>query len=605
MKYGLKLNLSLALAAVVLAQAPQPKGSSTPASAPKESAPAGFSSHVNLVSIPAIVHDKDGHTVGTLKVDDFQIQDKGKTQVITKFLIEKNLVPADVAAIPSAAGDRTTTPAKNGPLQTGEPVLPSRFVAYFFDDLHMKVQDFLRAQDAANRQLERTLDPNTRAAVFTSSERVFLDFTDDRAALHTAINRIQMGSHGSIKNTDCPPLTQFLADYIVNKVGTLTPITANAPNVYVRAVAAETYACLNFPLPVATRGAAPAITPQQAEQIQTTAWHAALSTLAETSYESVNAMNAISSLIETMSYLPGTRTIVMVSPGFLLTGEQRATENTIFEKAIRAKVGINTLDVRGLYTVGAPDASDVEPGAGASQLVDSVGIQQAVIAEAAQDGQLLDEIAAGTGGFYVHNSNDLEKGLDQLAARPEYVYVLGYSPDNLKNDGSYHSINVKIKNGAKFEVQARRGYTAPRQKDSPAEQNREEIRDATFSRDELDAIPMKLNTGFFLESDTKAQLTVRTWVEGKTLKFSKGDDRNLESLTIAFNVFNLNGRLISGVQRRFELKFEDALLESVRTTGLAVREDFEISPGSYVVRVVVRDGNGKTMAAHNQGVQIQ
>ena len=85
---------------------------------------------------------------------------------------------------------------------------------------------------------------------------------------------------------------------------------------------------------------------------------------------------------------------------------------------------------------------------------------------------LLGEVAQGTGGRFFHNDNRLEEGLKELAARPEYVYVLGFSPDNLKNDGSYHGLKVTLKNGEGLQVDARRGYWAPNHAVSPAEQSR-------------------------------------------------------------------------------------------------------------------------------------
>jgi VWFA-related protein len=70
------------------------------------------------------------------------------------------------------------------------------------------------------------------------------------------------------------------------------------------------------------------------------------------------------------------------------------------------------------------------------------------------------ELADGTGGTYFHNSNDLEGGLQKLTDAPEYVYILELSLANVKMDGAYHPLNVKInRNGLR--LQARRGYFAP------------------------------------------------------------------------------------------------------------------------------------------------
>jgi hypothetical protein len=50
----------------------------------------------------------------------------------------------------------------------------------------------------------------------------------------------------------------------------------------------------------------------------------------------------------------------------------------------------------------------------------------------------------GTGGTFFHNSNDLEGGFHALTTVPEYVYLLELSLQNVKQDGSYHALNVKV-----------------------------------------------------------------------------------------------------------------------------------------------------------------
>ncbi len=179
---------------------------------------------------------------------------------------------------------------------------------------------------------------------------------------------------------------------------------------------------------------------------------------------------------------------------------------------------------------------------------------QADITAASLAQDLLGELAAGTGGTFFHNDNGLADGLQELAARPEYVYVLGFSPDNLKFDGSYHGLKVTLKNGASvnranLKVDARRGYWAPNHSISPAEEAKEEIEDAVFSREEMLDIPVKLHTEFFKQSEAKAELTVETRVDLKALKFRKADDRNRDTLTVVTGLFDQNGRYMKGTER--------------------------------------------------------
>src|SRR5579862_2711855 len=56
-------------------------------------APIAFSTAVDLVLVPVVVRDAQGHAVGNLTKDDFQLFDKGKPVVITKFSIDKAEAP--------------------------------------------------------------------------------------------------------------------------------------------------------------------------------------------------------------------------------------------------------------------------------------------------------------------------------------------------------------------------------------------------------------------------------------------------------------------------------------------------------------------------------
>jgi len=71
------------------------------------------------------------------------------------------------------------------------------------------------------------------------------------------------------------------------------------------------------------------------------------------------------------------------------------------------------------------------------------------------------ELADGTGGIFFHNSNDLDAGFKALTEAPDVVYVLELSLDNVKPDGSYHRLKVKVDRDG-MQVQARRGYVAPK-----------------------------------------------------------------------------------------------------------------------------------------------
>ena len=136
--------------------------------------------------------------------------------------------------------------------------------------------------------------------------------------------------------------------------------------------------------------------------------------------------------------------------------EAKATKSQILDLAARSNVTVSALDSRGLY-VGGLEASDV-PKATTRALVSGQTARQQL--DRGEYVDVLAELADGTGGAFIHNTNDLEGGLRRLTAVPKYVYLLEISLQDVKPDGSFHPLKVKI-GRSRMEVQARRGYMAP------------------------------------------------------------------------------------------------------------------------------------------------
>ena len=109
---------------------------------------------------------------------------------------------------------------------------------------------------------------------------------------------------------------------------------------------------------------------------------------------------------------------------------------------------------------------------------------------------------------------------------------------------------------------------------------------------------------FFKTSDVNAKLAVLARVEVKNLHFQKADGRNNDNLTVLSGLFDRDGNYISGIEKTVEMRLRDQTLEKLLTSGITVRTNFDVTPGSYVVRLVVRDSVGQALAARNGAVQI-
>lgn len=543
--------------------------------AQQESAPeviqkdsASFQSKVNLVLVPVVVRDAQGNAIGNLTKDDFQIFDKGKAQTIASFSVLKRTGDAH-APDPHASSDLAAGAA-------ALPATPERYVTYLFDDLNSEFGDLLNIKKAATRQLANGLQASDRTAIYTTSGQTTQDFTDNRTQLEEAVAKVQVRPMFQHTGRQCPDLSYYMADLIVNK---------NDPQA-LNAATQETLACMQMDS-------------TQAKQAQQMAEAAARQELSVGEQGTRVTLSVIKNVIRRMGAKPGQRLLVLASPGFLAqTSEAISDKAEILDLAASMNVMISSINARGLFTTAMDASQEGAYSQAAQQLISQFYHQSAMATE-----DVLAELADGTGGIFFHNNNDLNAGFARVAAAPEVSYVLGFSPPTLKPDGSFHRLKVSLVNSKGSSIQARRGYYALKHTRNAEEDAKADIHDAIFSREEMHDIPVDLQTQFFKPDASSAKLTVLARVDLRRLHFKKLDGRNQDNLTVVSVLFDRNGNYVTGMTKTVEMKLRDETLARLNS-GISIKTNFDVKPGTYVVRLVVRDTEGQAMAAQNGAVEV-
>ena len=555
--------------------------------------PVTIKSRVTLVSAPVVVRDSDGRAIGSLTRDDFEITDNGKRQTISKFAVEKF---TGVGKVEVPAGAPTPN---SGPPQAPNPAMPDRYVAFFFDDLSMAPSELAQAREAAWRYMKNSIRPTERVALATSSGLTTLDFTDDLGRMRKTLDAIQPRASIVLNAADCPPMSIFEAELIA---------IHNDPMALGTAVG-DYLACSQSSMS-ADEAAFPVT---NFARMQVNLADRALRT----------TLGSLDGLCRKMAVMAGQRTVVMVSSGFQMLDDRRQDEIDVMERAIRAGIVVNALDARALYSLipggGAGertvngDATVMNgyiggvagPYGSSGGSIGSTLVARAryVNQEALAKRAAMAEVASATGGRFFENSNDLDSGYQRLAAAPEYIYVLGFSPQDLKEDGKFHALKVSLRRAQKVTIEARRGYYAPRPAND-GDRTKEEIQDTFFSRDETADLPVWVETEYLKTGDNSAKLTVLTTVDVRSLQFRKDKERNRTDVTLVAGLFDANGNYISGMQKLLELRLLDSTLAKNAGAGITVRNAFDVPPGKYLVRVVVRDSSGESMASRSTSVEI-
>jgi VWFA-related protein len=570
---------------------PDPPASSAPAQKPAEpakpEAPASndstevssrdtaptFRVRVNLVLVRVVVRDSQGKVVPNLHKEDFQLSDNRKAQTISTFSVET----PESRVVATTTGADPSVPADPEAAKAVAAALPQRFVSVIFDDQHLTMQDALFVRTSAGRFFD-SLAASDRVGIYSTSGQFTQEFTSDHELLRKSLLGILPHSPTAGLH-ECPDISYYEADLIQNK---------NDPQAL--AIATEDAVQCAFGGDETQQTAARSMAQSMAGAV-----------VGREDSSTEYALRHMEEVLRRLSGMPGQRIMVLVSPGFI-TSTLHQEFSDLVDRAMKANVVVNTIDARGLYTPDMGDIADPQSGAGSYRTAGYKATYR-VAAQLAQE-DVLAELADGTGGTFFHNRNDVDEGLREAGASPAMTYLLGFSPQNMKLDGSLHTLKVSFVKKTSYRIQARHGYFAPRHVVDPAEAAKQEIQEALFSQDEIRDLPVDLHTQFFKTGGYEAKLAVLTHVDIKGVHFRKTDGRTRDDLTVATAIFDENGNYVTGGEKIVQMKLLDPTYDRLMQSGLNLKTSFDVKPGTYLVRQVVRDSEGSQLAARNGAVVI-
>ena len=212
--------------------------------------------------------------------------------------------------------------------------------------------------------------------------------------------------------------------------------------------------------------------------------------------------------------------------------------------------------------------------------------------------ETLKAFADATGGRPCVNSNDFKKCFSDAIADSESYYLLGYYlPSNAGKPG-WRKLKVHVK-APDTHVRAREGfYVSPPAEDSPATR-REEVVTALSSPFEYTgvALDVRSSSSKALEGKSNAATAAEprkvmqdfiVHVPSSSLVIDAGN-RNRINLEIAAVALDRKGKDVARFSQAVQVSFNPEMLARIMKTGIALKEQLELIPGSYECRFIVRD----------------
>lgn len=255
------------------------------------------------------------------------------------------------------------------------------------------------------------------------------------------------------------------------------------------------------------------------------------------------------------------------------------------EEFRRADATIQAIDIGGLRT-------DVGVTVGGPASVRDAPIRQ----------ESLFLMADQTGGQLYRNYNDLGEAMGELLEQTSVTYVLAFQPDEVGPAGTYHQLKVKVKGGPKgAQVVHRPGYYVPGPYGA-ADGEERRIRNASLllSGHEGGSIQVRSLAVPLPSGGDRTPVGVLLEIDGPSLM--QGSEPPTVPVEVYGYALDEEGRIRDyfGRAMGLDLNRSGSLL---RRSGLKFWGDFELDPGRYTLRILVR--NSAVGSIHTESLELE
>jgi VWFA-related protein len=209
---------------------------------------------------------------------------------------------------------------------------------------------------------------------------------------------------------------------------------------------------------------------------------------------------------------------------------------------------------------------------------------------ASDNQQVLYQLADGTGGFVILNTNDLLGGLERIAKDQNQYYLLGYKPA-VSAEGSCHSLRVKVERGG-TNVRARSGYCNTRSADFLAGNPIEKDLETRAAGEMKGNVSASMQAPFFYSSPNTAEVHLAVEIPATALKFDKVKGKQHAALNILGIAYKPDGSIAARFSdtTNFELDGKKEV-EEFQKQPFHYENQFGVASGEYKLRIAFSSGN--------------
>ncbi len=492
-----------------------------------------FKAQTELVLVNVTVRDRNGNPVRNLKRGDFTMLEDNKPQQVVSFDIENTDAVASTAVAEGKLLSATPQPSPTGETDSAAvapPFKDRRLIILFFDLSGMEPDEIDRSVAAAQNYVDKQMAPADLVSIVSLGSQLTLnqDFTSDHPTLKKALESLNLGGGQGFEE---------------GSTGT-TEGTADTGNSF---------------------------------------------TADDTEYNIFNTDRRLEALRSVATRLAGVdqkKSLIYFSSGMDRTGiENQAELRAAINAANRANLSIYAMDIRGLQAI-VPGGEAQNASLRGTSPFSGAAMRSAYDSNFTTQETLV-TLAGDTGGRAFLDSNDFSRVFTGVQQDTSTYYLLGYHSNNLKRDGRYRRITVRLnRNDVKLDF--RRGYYAPADFQHSTKEDREQQLEQELASDlPTTDLPVYLSAGYFRTSDNRFYVPVSVVVPGSQIPFTRNKDEDRATLDVLGVVFDPNKRPMGQVRDTVKLALNTSQL--VQRKNVQYNSGFMLPPGKYHLKFVVRE----------------
>jgi VWFA-related protein len=513
-----------------------------------------FTSNSNLVVIDVNVKDKSGNVIPNLKASDFTILEDGKPQQISIFEFQK--LEGDTALPPVPADKPAQSPApaaRRAEITTAAPSAPApvirfqdrRLVAMLFDFSTMGIPEQSRVQDAAQKFIREQLKPADLVAILTASTgplKMVQDFTSDRDRLSEVVKGFRIG--------EASELAGVAGNGGDDTTGEDTGTAFNAD---------------------------------------------------ETEFNIFNTdkqLATLESAAKMLASFPEKKALIYFSSGISKSGfDNQASLLAAVNAAKKSNVAFYPIDARGLVASAPAGDASAAASRGASALT---GAQMQSQRDSFNDSQeTLSTLAFDTGGKLFVDDNDLALGMEKARDDITSYYIIGYYSTDLKMDGKYRRVQVKLNSDIQAKLDYRSGYFGQKTfAKFTATDKENQLQEALLLGDPITDLSLSAEIDYFRLARDRYFIPFSVKIPGSEIALAKSKGNEQTEFDFIGQVRDEHTKLVSVVRDGIKIKLAEQSAAQLASRPIAYDTGFTLPPGTYDFKFLARENETGKMGTY-------